>query len=172
MQAIRRRRGGGVVGVDRVECDNQLYARRQCGKSDLNGGDALNGTGNGLANVINGNDGANLLFGGGDNDTINGGDGADLIDGGTGNDSLNGGAGGDADIIIGGDGNDTIDVGSGNDLIRYSANGFGADIITNFDATGGSAITQDLIDLSALAVTSANFGTRVTIAGHRGWRDR
>ena len=75
---------------------------------DLNG-DAVNGTGNALNNVINGNGDTNQLFGGGGNDTINGDDGNDLIDGGDGNDTLNGGD--DSDTIIGGAGNDTIDVG-------------------------------------------------------------
>ncbi len=41
--------------------------------------------------------------------------------------------------------------------------GFGNDVITSFDATGGTAATQDLIDLSGLGITAANFATRVTI---------
>ena len=95
------------------------------------------------------------------NDTIDGGDGNDVVDGGTGDDTLTGGTGGDTDTIIGGAGNDTIDVGGGNDVIIYNAAGFGADIINNFDATGGTAATQDLINLSALGVTAANLATRV-----------
>ena len=47
----------------------------------------------------------------------------------------------------------------GNDVVRYTANGFGADVINNFDATGDTAATQDLIDLSALGLTAANIGT-------------
>ena len=49
-------------------------------------------------------------------------------------------------------------------MIRYASSGFGNDTITNFDATGGTAATQDLIDLSALGITAANFATRVGIA--------
>jgi Ca2+-binding RTX toxin-like protein len=114
-----------------------------------------------LANTITGNGAANQLFGGGGNDTLNGGAGADLLDGGTGNDALDGGA--DADIIVGGAGNDTINVSNGNDVVRYTASGFGDDVINGFDATGGTPATQDLIDLSALGITAANFATRVTI---------
>ena len=134
---------------------------------DLNGGAAINGTGNALANTINGNDAVNQLFGGGGDDTINGNDGNDIIDGGGGNDAINGGD--DSDTIIGGAGNDTINTTNGNDSVRYTASNFGADIITGFDATGGSAATQDLIDLSALGITSANLATRViesTVAGN------
>ncbi len=149
-----------IGGTDRVESDIDYTLGANLENLDLNGA-AVIGTGNALNNVINGNGGANQLFGGGGNDTIDGGDGTDLVDGGDGNDTLSGGAGGDVDTIIGGGGNDTIDVGSGNDVIIYNAAGFGADIITNFDATGGTAATQDLINLSAFGITAANLATRV-----------
>ena len=54
-------------------------------------------------------------------------------------------------------------------LIVYNAAGFGNDIINSFDATGGTAATQDRIDLSALGITAANFATRViesTVGGN------
>ena len=132
----------------------------------LTGGDAINGTGNALANVINGNDDNNQLFGGAGNDTLNGNDGNDLIDGGVGNDTINGGD--DNDTVIGGAGDDTIDVGGGFNTIVYNSTNFGADIIDSFDTDGGTAANQDRIDLSALGVTAANLGTRVietTIGG-------
>ena len=111
--------------------------------------------GNELNNIINGNDAANQLFGGGGNDTLNGDDGNDLLDGGTGNDTINGGD--DNDTIIGGAGNDTIDVGGGVNTIVYNASGFGDDIINSFDAAGGTPANQDRIDLSGLGITAANF---------------
>jgi hypothetical protein len=41
---------------------------------------------------------------------------------------------------------------------------FGNDLIGDFDAVGaGTLATQDLLDLSALGVTSANFGAHVVI---------
>ncbi|TAL31868.1 MAG: type I secretion C-terminal target domain-containing protein [Alphaproteobacteria bacterium] len=48
----------------------------------LDGGAAINGTGNGLANVLTGNAGANILQGGSGNDILDGGAGADRLTGG------------------------------------------------------------------------------------------
>lgn len=56
---------------------------------------ALDGTGNDLANVINGNAAANRLSGGAGKDTLSGGAGADLLIGGAGADVLTGGTGAD-----------------------------------------------------------------------------
>jgi Ca2+-binding RTX toxin-like protein len=133
----------------------------------LTGGDAINGTGNAAINVLVGNDAANQLFGGANNDTLTGNDGNDLLDGGAGNDTLNGGD--DTDTIIGGAGNDTIDVGGGVNTIIYSSTNFGNDTIASFDAAGGTPATQDRIDLSGLGVTALNFANRVfesTVAGN------
>jgi Ca2+-binding RTX toxin-like protein len=52
----------------------------------LNGIDAINGTGNTLANVITGNAGNNMLTGAGGHDTLIGGLGNDTLYGGDGND--------------------------------------------------------------------------------------
>jgi Ca2+-binding RTX toxin-like protein len=52
----------------------------------LTGTDALNGTGNGLDNLITGNEGTNQLSGGDGSDTLDGGAGADTLNGGAGND--------------------------------------------------------------------------------------
>ena len=52
----------------------------------LTGSADLNGSGNGLDNIITGNSGANVLDGGLGNDTLNGGDGADTLRGGAGDD--------------------------------------------------------------------------------------
>jgi Ca2+-binding RTX toxin-like protein len=73
----------------------------------LTGTDNINGTGNGLDNLITGNEGDNILDGDAGNDTL---------DGGNGNDSLNGGIGGDS--LVGGDGEDTLNGGSGADTLR------------------------------------------------------
>jgi Ca2+-binding RTX toxin-like protein len=157
----------GSTGIDRVDSSISYTLGANVENLNLTGGGAINGTGNALANVINGNGSNNQLFGGGENDTIDGGNGSDLIDGGTGNDTLSGGIGNDADTLIGGAGNDTINLlanDGGNDILVYNAAGFGADIVTNFDATGGTATTQDLIDLSALGINTGNFAARVGIA--------
>ena len=82
-----------------------------------------------------------------------------MIDGGAGNDTISGGD--DNDTIIGSAGDDTIDVGGGVNTLVYNAANFGDDIIISFDIDWWNAATQDKIDLSALGVTAANFGTRV-----------
>ncbi|MBM6596402.1 peroxidase family protein [Microvirga pudoricolor] len=148
-------------GTDTVESDQSYTLGANLENLTLTGANAVNGIGNDLANVINGNNASNQLFGGGGNDTVNGGDSSDLIDGGTGDDVLSGGTGNDTDTIIGGAGNDTIDVSNGNDVVRYTASGFSNDIINGFDANAQGG--QDLIDLSALGVTAANFSTRVQL---------
>ena len=65
----------------------------------LSGSVDLNGTGNGVANILSGNGAANQLTGLGGNDTIIAGDGADTLDGGTGVDSMAGGVGADTYLV-------------------------------------------------------------------------
>ena len=83
----------------------------------LTGTNAINGTGNNIANTLTGNsannvldggDGADTLIGGAGNDTLIGGDGDDVIDGGAGDDELRGGAGFDTYKFGKNLGNDTI----------------------------------------------------------------
>ena len=121
----------------------------------LTGTANLNGTGNGLNNVLVGNSGANTLDGGSGNDTVDGGDGNDSLLGGSGDDTLLGGLGNDTlnagsgnDILNGGDGTDTLDGGSSDDQLLGGAGtdtligGSGADQFTggtgNDQLTGGS----------------------------------
>ncbi|CAH0279488.1 S8 family serine peptidase [Roseomonas sp. CECT 9278] len=73
----------------------------------LTGTADINGTGNGLANILTGNAGNNLLKGGLGNDTLNGGAGGDTLDGGAGTERLVGGLGDDvymldatADVVV------------------------------------------------------------------------
>ncbi len=61
----------------------------------LIGVDAINGSGNALANTLHGNDAANSLSGLAGNDTLEGGGGADTLIGGAGDDHYTGGAGND-----------------------------------------------------------------------------
>jgi Ca2+-binding RTX toxin-like protein len=61
----------------------------------LLGAASINGTGNGLANLIIGNSANNVLSGAGGADTLMGGAGDDALTGGLGNDSLTGGTGND-----------------------------------------------------------------------------
>jgi Ca2+-binding RTX toxin-like protein len=83
-------------------------------------GDAWNGSGNELNNVITGNLLiANLLFGFSGNDILTGGAGNDTLIGDEGNDRLTGGAGND--ILNGGAGNDILNGGTGVDQMMGEA---------------------------------------------------
>ena len=112
----------------------------------LAGTDAINGTGNELANVLNGNAGANTLAGMGGDDVIFGGDGNDLLYGGAGNDQLFGDNG--DDILVGGDGNDTLIGGAGNDTL---IGGAGRDSLA-----GGAGADRFQFAAGDLGTTAAN----------------
>ncbi len=85
----------------------------------------IDGTGNSVANVINGNRGNNVLNGAGGNDTINGGAGNDTINGGSGADTMDGGLGTDK-------------------FVFSSASDANGDSIVNF--TSGETIDLSAID--------------------------
>ena len=93
----------------------------------LLGAAAINGTGNGLNNILTGNTGANVLQGldgsdtldgSGGNDALYGGVGLDKLAGGTGNDKLYGGT--EADTLYGGAGNDVLSGGTGKDVFVFN----------------------------------------------------
>ncbi len=116
------------------------------------GGDAINGVGNILANVITGNGAANVLSGLAGADTLAGGEGGDTLNGGAGNDVLNGGAG--ADILDGGADLDTLNGGADADMLygRSSADTLigdaGNDAIYGGDGDdiGNGGADNDLVD--------------------------
>lgn len=90
------------------------------------GGDTISG--NGVANLLQGNDGNDSILGLADADTLEGGAGADTLDGGDGDDSIDAGSGNDvalggagADIIDGGEGNDSLDGGDAGDTLLGGA---------------------------------------------------
>ena len=110
--------------------------------------------------IINGSNGADVIWSWGGNDTVNGrggddticlgegndigygGDGRDLIRGGLGNDKLFGGGGNDR--ICGGPGNDNMNGGNGDDKIAGDA---GTDQVKYAKATQG--VTVDLVAQTA-----------------------
>ena len=87
----------------------------------LVGTDPIDGTGNGLDNLIFGNDSNNALSGGGGDDLLDGGDGFDLLDGGAGADTMAGGARNDVYVVD--DGGDVVieDPDGGADRVYVSA---------------------------------------------------
>nr|WP_281352690.1 calcium-binding protein [Skermanella pratensis] len=93
-------------GTDTVHSTVSLVLANEVENLILGGTGNLDGTGNGLANKIQGNSGANLLQGGGGDDWLQGWDGNDRLEGGAGNDGLDGGAGND--VLIGGAGRDRL----------------------------------------------------------------
>ena len=105
----------------------------------LTGSAALNGSGNGLANVITGNDGDNTLLGLAGADTLNGGAGNDVLDGGTGADSMAGGSGNDTYFLD--DAGDRIaeGAGEGTDEVRSTLTYILGPNLENLTLTGSEA---------------------------------
>jgi Ca2+-binding RTX toxin-like protein len=112
---------------------------------------AINGTGNGNHNIINGTIANNVLSGLGGNDTLNGGLGNDTLLGGNGNDLLHGGLG--ADTLNGGLGNDLFDY----NLVGESPIG-GGDSVIGF--SGAGAAIGDQIDLTNIDANVLQFGNQ------------
>jgi len=89
----------------------------------LSGAQAINGTGNGLANELTGNEAANVLTGGGGNDVLDGLDGVDTLIGGAGDDYYV------VDLVANGSGGFVLQdvlkesAGAGNDTVEVVAPG-------------------------------------------------
>ncbi|MBV5309941.1 calcium-binding protein, partial [Chromatium okenii] len=90
---------GTKGGIDLVSSSISYVLGAEIENLTLTGESDLNGTGNKLANEINGNAGSNKLNGAAGNDTINGNEGDDTIDGGAGVDKLAGGDGSDVYVV-------------------------------------------------------------------------
>lgn len=143
-------------GTDTVQSSVTLTLGNNVEALVLTGATAINGTGNGLNNLVRGNSAVNTLNGGTGNDVLEGLDGNDILTDTSGNNYLNGGLGADsltggagAELFIGGAGNDTITTGTGADVIAFKR-GDGADTILassgqdNTISLGGGIQYQDL----------------------------
>jgi len=112
-------------GIDRVEASISYTLGKGIENLSLTGGNAINGAGNGLANLIIGNDANNSLSGSSGNDTIVGGGGSDLLSGGRGRDVF--------------DYNALADAGASGDVISGFARGSSGDILDLSDLLDGLA---------------------------------
>jgi Ca2+-binding RTX toxin-like protein len=121
---------GSGEGTDLVKSSVNFTLGANVENLTLTGSAAIDGTGNGLANVITGNAAANVISGLDGNDTLYGNAGNDTLIGGTGTDTMTGGSGSDTFVFANGD--------------FGGATAATADEIVDF--TGG----QDKIDLSAV----------------------
>ncbi|HTU10133.1 MAG TPA: calcium-binding protein [Allosphingosinicella sp.] len=128
------------------------------------GTDAIDLTGNDLANLIQGNAGANVLTGNAGNDFLDGKDGNDTLYGGADNDTLYGGAG--EDRLYGGTGTNYLIGGAANDL--YYVEGIGDTVVetvgegndrvyasASFALVAGSAV-ETLMAADEAATTAIN----------------
>ena len=123
----------------------------------LTGSADINGTGNKLVNIINGNSGANTLSAGAGDATINGNGGDDIIIGGKGTSTFNGGAGND--LITAGLAANTLTGGDGADTFVFIKKA-GATTITDF--VSGT----DHLQISAAAVKGLVTGATVPVNDH------
>jgi Ca2+-binding RTX toxin-like protein len=104
--------GSGIDTADYSDSTEGVEVSIAAGAGDKGSaeGDTLvrieNLNGSSYNDTLQGDDGANVLFGDAGNDILKGAGGADKLDGGKGNDQLNSDARGDT--IIGGEGNDTL----------------------------------------------------------------
>ncbi|MBS7790941.1 hypothetical protein KTR66_13095 [Roseococcus sp. SDR] len=119
-------------GEDRVLSSVSFTLGAHVERLSLVGTADLNGTGNVLANRLDGNSGANSLAGGDGQDTLYGDAGNDTLTGDSGHDRLEGGTG--ADSMTGGTGDDTYIVDDAGDAVIELQNG-GYDRVLAFAST-------------------------------------
>jgi Ca2+-binding RTX toxin-like protein len=126
-------------GYDRIITASNWQLAAEFEWLSLSGTADVHGSGNHLANRLDGNAGGNILFGAEGNDALNGLGGNDLLVGDVGNDLLDGGLG--ADILAGGLGADRF-------LFRSAVEAHG-DVISDFSVADGDRIDLRPIDTNA-----------------------
>ncbi|MEO1198110.1 MAG: hypothetical protein AAFX39_02570, partial [Pseudomonadota bacterium] len=116
-------------GTDTVQADFSFTLGSHVENLRLTGTDSLTGTGNALANRIDGNSGHNTILGHAGDDDLRGADGDDRLDGGSGADTMRGGVGNDRYMVD--DTGDRVIEGSdqGTDTVKASVSfALGSDV--------------------------------------------
>lgn len=139
----------------------------------LTGAQAIEGTGNALANRISGNQAGNRLSGGAGNDTLQGGDGDDRLDGGAGVDSLAGGDGDDTYVID--SLQDVVDEAgavsgaSGDALVVLASNGTVRTVVLDLSGTAAvDGATETAFAIAALEHVEVSGAGRFRLVGDAG----
>ncbi|MGH6690301.1 MAG: beta strand repeat-containing protein [Gammaproteobacteria bacterium] len=137
-------------GTDTVQTSLNTYTLPATDVENLTfiGVGNFTGTGNDLANTINGGAGDDTLNGGLGNDTLNGAAGNGILTGGLGDDDVNGGADNDRLVATVGDGNDAYSGGTGIDTYDLSATAAGA-IVTTASSTSAETGTDTLAGIES-----------------------
>ncbi len=133
------------AGFDTVRCSLSYTLGSNVEALILTGSNAINGTGNALANRITGNGSANILSGGSGDDTLDGGAGNDKLIGGQGADTYLFGIGSGADLISNADTDlaaDTLVFGSGIDESELWFTRSGSDLVVSVLGTSDRATLQ------------------------------
>jgi Ca2+-binding RTX toxin-like protein len=129
------------AGTDEVRSSITYVLGANLENLTLTGADAVNGTGNGLNNIVTGNDGANTLYGGDGNDTVYGGAGNDTLYGGAGSDTMKGGLGDDTYYVESTADTVTENFNEGTDTVRSSVSFTLGSNIEKLIFTGTGAFT-------------------------------
>ena len=161
--------GAGLLGIDGfidtvVAAIDFSVASLEFVENITLSGDAVEATGNALANELQGNNLANLLSGAGGRDTLAGGAGNDTLDGGAGADVMRGDGGNDRLVwsgaeagINGGAGTDTLKV-AGDNLNLKNVDNSKILNIEQIDLRGGGA---NLLTVTEADVLAISFSTNV-----------
>ncbi|WP_412458407.1 beta strand repeat-containing protein, partial [Sinorhizobium americanum] len=121
----------GGEGTDTVQASLSVTLEAELENLTLIGSAALNGTGNGLSNILTGNGAGNVLDGGAGDDTLDGAVGIDTLIGGLGNDTY----------MVDNAGDVVIEApGSGTDTVQSSVNLTLAEEVENLTLTGSAAL--------------------------------